>query len=264
MTSTSSTGCCWPRASSPGPIRFAASRTGRASRPVGCCPTTSSMSPSTGRPAPGRPTRTAPARCTSRRRAGSVGCPRPMPSPAPRPSPSPMSPLTVPLTTLLGLPDRLRAEQSLFDTTGGVHAAGLFVGGEPVCVREDVGRHNAVDKAIGWALREGPGPAARRRPAAVRTGVLRARPEGIDRRDRRRRRRRRGERGRRRPRRRPRDHPRRVLPRREPDGVHAKRPDRDLSHSLRDAGRRARGNIEMGGCRHAHLARPPLPARRYL
>lgn len=63
--------------------------------------------------------------------------------------------LTVPLTVLLGLPDRLRAEQSLFDTTGGTHAAGLFVGGRPVCVREDVGRHNAVDKAIGWALREG-------------------------------------------------------------------------------------------------------------
>src|SRR5690606_18936296 len=64
------------------------------------------------------------------------------------------------LDVLLGLPDRLRAEQTLFDRTGGVHAAGLFVPGtddaglELVCLREDVGRHNAVDKVLGWALRE--------------------------------------------------------------------------------------------------------------
>ena len=52
------------------------------------------------------------------------------------------------------LPDRLR--QPGFDRTGGLHATGLFdQWGEPACVREDVGRHNAMDKVIGWALREG-------------------------------------------------------------------------------------------------------------
>jgi FdhD protein len=54
--------------------------------------------------------------------------------------------------TLLGLPERLREGQRLFDRTGGVHAAGLFsADGERLLVREDVGRHNAVDKLIGWA-----------------------------------------------------------------------------------------------------------------
>jgi len=59
------------------------------------------------------------------------------------------------------LPDRLREGQKVFDRTGGVHAAGLFdASGELLCLREDVGRHNAVDKVVGWALREGRLPLA--------------------------------------------------------------------------------------------------------
>jgi FdhD protein len=56
--------------------------------------------------------------------------------------------------SLLGsLPDKLRAEQRVFEATGGLHAAGLFTpDGELLAVREDVGRHNAVDKVVGWAV----------------------------------------------------------------------------------------------------------------
>jgi FdhD protein len=55
--------------------------------------------------------------------------------------------------TLAALPDRLRDAQRVFSRTGGLHAAGLFTAaGELVAVREDVGRHNAVDKIVGWAL----------------------------------------------------------------------------------------------------------------
>jgi len=54
------------------------------------------------------------------------------------------------------LPARLRASQAAFDATGGLHAAGLFAAdGELLCAREDVGRHNALDKVMGWAFGEG-------------------------------------------------------------------------------------------------------------
>jgi FdhD protein len=59
-------------------------------------------------------------------------------------------------TVLASLPDRLRGDQRVFESTGGLHAAGLFTAeGKLVCLREDVGRHNAFDKVIGWAALEG-------------------------------------------------------------------------------------------------------------
>jgi FdhD protein len=71
------------------------------------------------------------------------------------------SPLRVPLAVVAALPDRLRDAQATFAVTGGLHATGLFdVEGELVCAREDVGRHNAFDKVVGWAFAAGRLPLA--------------------------------------------------------------------------------------------------------
>lgn len=65
-------------------------------------------------------------------------------------------PVRLPVEVLSALPDRLRASQKVFDRTGGLHAAGLFTAeGELLDLREDVGRHNAVDKIVGRALQSG-------------------------------------------------------------------------------------------------------------
>jgi len=64
--------------------------------------------------------------------------------------------LRVDYSLVVALPERLRAAQAAFAATGGLHATGLFSQeGELVCVREDVGRHNAMDKVIGWAFGDG-------------------------------------------------------------------------------------------------------------
>jgi FdhD protein len=70
--------------------------------------------------------------------------------------------LRVEATVISSLPDRLREGQAGFAATGGLHATGLFdETGELLCLREDVGRHNAFDKVVGWAFGEGKLPLAR-------------------------------------------------------------------------------------------------------
>jgi FdhD protein len=76
-------------------------------------------------------------------------------------APKVTSTFTVGHAVLSALPERLRAAQRVFAETGGLHGAALFVAdGRVVAVREDVGRHNAVDKLVGWALAEGRLPLA--------------------------------------------------------------------------------------------------------
>ena len=70
-------------------------------------------------------------------------------------------PVELAAKVVVELPDALRREQRSFDKTGGLHAAGLATAdGELLVVREDVGRHNAVDKVVGWALQNGRVPGA--------------------------------------------------------------------------------------------------------
>jgi FdhD protein len=72
------------------------------------------------------------------------------------------SDLRVAASLVAELPERLRAEQAAFAATGGLHATGLFsVEGELLCLREDVGRHNALDKVVGWSFLAGLLPLAR-------------------------------------------------------------------------------------------------------
>ena len=72
------------------------------------------------------------------------------------PWPVDQDPLVLTPDLVAELPDRLRASQRVFERTGGLHAAGLFAAdGTLVLIREDVGRHNAVDKVVGAALRAG-------------------------------------------------------------------------------------------------------------
>ena len=72
-----------------------------------------------------------------------------------------IQPVTFERSLLQRLPDRMRTGQKLFDSTGGIHAAALFdLSGELLCLREDIGRHNAVDKVIGHFLLRGALPLA--------------------------------------------------------------------------------------------------------
>jgi FdhD protein len=76
-------------------------------------------------------------------------------------APRVVSDLRIDAAVVAALPDRLREAQPAFDATGGIHATGLFdASGSLLCLREDVGRHNAMDKVIGWAFGEGRLPLA--------------------------------------------------------------------------------------------------------
>ena len=71
-------------------------------------------------------------------------------------TPAPTDGFTLDPEVIYSLPAKLASRQNVFKSTGGLHAAGLYTSaGEQLAVREDVGRHNAVDKLVGWALDEG-------------------------------------------------------------------------------------------------------------
>jgi FdhD protein len=85
--------------------------------------------------------------------------------------PLPADDLRIPAAVLLSLPGALRAAQPGFAACGGLHAAGLFTpSGELLAAFEDVGRHNAVDKLIGWALLRGEPTAGRLLGVSGRAG----------------------------------------------------------------------------------------------
>ena len=92
-------------------------------------------------------------------------------------------PLRLAPEVLARFPVQLRAAQRVFERTGGLHAAGAFdADGELICLREDVGRHNAVDKVIGWAATARRLPLAGRHADGLGAGRLRDRPESARRR----------------------------------------------------------------------------------
>ena len=86
----------------------------------------------------------------------------------------------IPLSVLVSVPDRVLGGQGLFTSTGAVHAAAAFgADGEPLIVREDVGRHNAVDKVVGRLLLDAPAAGARHGVVRIRAGELRDGAEGV-------------------------------------------------------------------------------------
>ena len=84
--------------------------------------------------------------------------------------------------TVMGLPDELSEAQKVFAKTGGLHGAGIYDvdTGEMLVVREDVGRHNAVDKVLGWALMEGLLPLSRQALVTFIAGKFRASTKSRD------------------------------------------------------------------------------------
>ncbi len=87
-------------------------------------------------------------------------------------------PTVVAAETLTAMPGQLRAAQKVFASTGGLHGAALFTAdGTLLVVREDIGRHNAVDKVLGWAVEQQPNPVVRHGPSGQWAGVLRTRAE---------------------------------------------------------------------------------------
>jgi FdhD protein len=106
--------------------------------------------------APGRKLKASAARRVLRATAACGLCGKESIAAVRRRIPALVDPTTVPLDVVLALPEAIRAAQPVFSETGGLHAVGLFTSeGEPLLVREDVGRHNAVDKVIGARLRGG-------------------------------------------------------------------------------------------------------------